>query len=41
MFSPDAGQADVFEEVAPLVRSCADGFNVAILAYGQTGSGKT
>jgi kinesin family protein C2/C3 len=31
----------VFEEVAPLVQSCADGYNVCIFAYGQTGSGKT
>jgi kinesin family protein C2/C3 len=31
----------VFEEVRPLIRSCADGYNVCIFAYGQTGSGKT
>jgi kinesin family protein C2/C3 len=31
----------VFEQVSPLVRSCADGYNVCIFAYGQTGSGKT
>jgi kinesin family protein C2/C3 len=31
----------VYEEVSPLVRSCADGYNVCIFAYGQTGSGKT
>lgn len=31
----------MFEEVSPLVRSCADGYNVCIFAYGQTGSGKT
>lgn len=31
----------MFAEVAPLVRSCADGYNVCIFAYGQTGSGKT
>ncbi|RMZ52878.1 hypothetical protein APUTEX25_000997, partial [Auxenochlorella protothecoides] len=39
----DAGvsQAELFEEVAPLVRSVADGHNVCIFAYGQTGSGKT
>lgn len=31
----------MFEEVAPLVQSVLDGFNVCIFAYGQTGSGKT
>ncbi len=31
----------VFAEVAPLVQSCLDGYNVCIFAYGQTGSGKT
>lgn len=31
----------MFAEVSPLVRSCADGYNVCIFAYGQTGSGKT
>jgi len=31
----------VFEEVAPLVCSVADGYNAIIFAYGQTGSGKT
>ena len=30
----------MWEHVAPLVRSCADGFNACIFAYGQTGSGK-
>jgi hypothetical protein len=29
----------VYEEIAPLVRSCLDGFNTCIFAYGQTGSG--
>jgi len=36
-----AVQEAVFREVAPLVRSCADGYNACIFAYGQTGSGKT
>lgn len=38
---PQNLQGLVFDEVSPLVRSCADGFNVCIFAYGQTGSGKT
>lgn len=42
VFGPGVSQALIFDEaVSPLVRSCADGFNVCILAYGQTGSGKT
>lgn len=32
-------QKEVYEEIAPLVRSCADGYNACIFAYGQTGSG--
>lgn len=36
-----AACCEVFEEVLPLVRSCADGYNACIFAYGQTGSGKT
>lgn len=41
VFGPDADQGRVFDEALPLVRSCADGYNVCIFAYGQTGSGKT
>ncbi|KAI3430807.1 hypothetical protein D9Q98_009218 [Chlorella vulgaris] len=41
VFNGEASQVEVFDEVAPMVRSCADGYNVCILAYGQTGSGKT
>ena len=41
VFRQGAGQADVFAEVRPLVRSVIDGYNVTIMAYGQTGSGKT
>lgn len=36
-----ATQAQIFEEVRPLVSSILDGYNVCIFAYGQTGSGKT
>ena len=38
---PGASQREVWSEVAPLITSFCDGFNVAILAYGQTGAGKT
>ncbi|XP_078101358.1 kinesin-like protein KIFC3 isoform X1 [Sander vitreus] len=41
VFSPQATQLEVFQEVQSLVTSCIDGFNVCIFAYGQTGSGKT
>lgn len=41
VFRPEARQEDVFEEVAPIVTSCVDGYNVCIFAYGQTGAGKT
>lgn len=40
VFNPEAGQGLVFEEVAPLIRSVADGYSVCIFAYGQTGSGE-
>ncbi|KAJ4981530.1 hypothetical protein NE237_032367 [Protea cynaroides] len=41
IFTPQANQAEVFEETAPLAASVLDGYNVCIFAYGQTGSGKT
>jgi 1-acyl-sn-glycerol-3-phosphate acyltransferase len=41
VFPPAVSQHDVFREVAALVTSCIDGYNVCIFAYGQTGSGKT
>lgn len=41
VFRPSATQADVFEEIRPLIASCVDGYNVCIMAYGPTGSGKT
>ncbi|KAG9439362.1 hypothetical protein H6P81_019527 [Aristolochia fimbriata] len=41
VFSPQADQADVFEDTAPFAASVLDGYNVCIFAYGQTGTGKT
>ena len=37
VFSPEDSQSIVFEEIAQLVQSALDGFNVCIFAYGQTG----
>ncbi|XP_014667145.1 PREDICTED: kinesin-like protein KIFC3 [Priapulus caudatus] len=41
VFNQSSTHTEVFAEVAPLVVSCLDGYNVCIFAYGQTGSGKT
>nr|CCA14195.1 kinesinlike protein putative [Albugo laibachii Nc14] len=41
IFDESCKQEDVFAEVAALIQSAVDGFNVCIFAYGQTGSGKT
>ncbi|CAL0310234.1 unnamed protein product [Lupinus luteus] len=41
IFSPQAEQADIFEDTAPFATSVLDGYNVCIFAYGQTGTGKT
>ncbi|KAL3508907.1 hypothetical protein ACH5RR_028308 [Cinchona calisaya] len=41
VFSPQAGQVDVFEDTAPFATSVLDGYNVCVFAYGQTGTGKT
>ena len=41
VFPSDASQADVFAQVAPLVRRAATGFNACVMAYGSTGSGKS
>ena len=40
-FPPISNQEQVFQQVAPLIQSSLDGYNVCIFAYGQTGSGKT
>ena len=31
----------MFEDIAPLLGSVVDGYDLCIFAYGQTGSGKT
>ena len=41
VFPPTAGQAEVFAEVAELVQSALDGYQVCLFSYGQTGAGKT
>ncbi|XP_062565180.1 protein claret segregational [Armigeres subalbatus] len=41
VFHSRTTQEDIYENVAPLIQSALDGYNVCIFAYGQTGSGKT
>ncbi|KFV98222.1 Kinesin-like KIF25, partial [Eurypyga helias] len=41
VYSSLESQDTVFADVAPLLTSLLDGYNVCIMAYGQTGSGKT
>ncbi|KAG1659504.1 hypothetical protein FOA52_015346 [Chlamydomonas sp. UWO 241] len=41
VFGEGVSQAEVYDDVQPLIRSVLDGYNVCIFAYGQTGSGKT
>jgi kinesin family protein C2/C3 len=40
VFDTSTRQEDVYADVAALVTSVMDGYNVCIFAYGQTGSGK-
>lgn len=37
VFGPESTQEQVFGDVAQLVTSALDGYNVCIFAYGQTG----
>lgn len=41
VFDPAESQSSIFTDVAPLLTSLLDGYNVCVMAYGQTGSGKT
>ena len=41
IFSTEATQEQVYQEVADLVQSALDGYRVCIMSYGQSGSGKT
>lgn len=41
VFGPTSEQAEVYDELQPLIRSVCDGYSACIFAYGQTGSGKT
>ncbi|XP_040455068.1 kinesin-like protein KIF25 isoform X1 [Falco naumanni] len=41
VYNASESQDIVFADVAPLLTSLLDGYNVCIMAYGQTGSGKT
>ncbi|KAF6776142.1 hypothetical protein AHF37_04327, partial [Paragonimus kellicotti] len=41
VYTSGATQNDVFGDVADLIQSVIDGYNVCIFAYGETGSGKS
>ncbi|PON84753.1 Kinesin-like protein Kca1/Kca [Trema orientale] len=41
VYGPHVGQAELFNDVQPLVQSALDGYNISIFAYGVTHSGKT
>ncbi len=38
VFGPESTQEQIFNDVAQLVTSALDGYNVCIFAYGQTGA---
>lgn len=38
---PSATQANVYDQIEPLIQATLDGYSACIFAYGQTGSGKT
>lgn len=38
VFGPESTQEQIFTDVAQLVTSALDGYNVCIFAYGQTGA---
>ena len=40
VFGPESTQEQVFGDVAQLVMSVLDGYNVCIFAYGQTGAAR-
>lgn len=41
VFSQQAGQRELYEEVGPLLPGILEGIHLCIFAYGQTGAGKT
>ncbi|KAL2349023.1 hypothetical protein Fmac_003023 [Flemingia macrophylla] len=41
VYGPHVGQAELFNDVQPMVQSALDGYNISLFAYGQTHSGKT
>jgi kinesin family protein C1 len=41
VFSSDATQITIFDEVSQFVQSALDGYHVCLFSYGQTGSGKS
>ena len=41
MLGPASSQADVYENIEPVVEDVLEGYNGTIFAYGQTSSGKT